>query len=240
MNSNMHHAIAALAAVAVAIGATTPTADAQRAASKSSASAPARKSTSTLGDRTKGLMLGVYSLAAPGVAITGEDVDGTFGTSFGPGAGVMLGYGFNRIWTAYASLDVAKQSTAPGTFPEGSLGLAHFELGARANLPVNHEKILPYVTAAVGNRALGGRVYDEEWDEYADETLSGTMFALGGGAQYFLSPTMALDGGVSLGLGSFGKWTQDGDSETADVNSTKSLRLRAGVTWRPGVGAHPR
>ena len=240
MNRTMNHTLAGLAAVVLAMGSFTPPAGAQRAASKGGTSAASKKASSTLGDRTLGISLGVYSLVAPGVSLTGEDIDGTFGTAFGPGAGLMVGYGFNKTWSAYASLDVAKQSTSSGTFPEGSLGLAHFEIGARANLPINHPKILPYVNAALGNRALAGRVYDEEEDDFYNESMSGGMLAFGGGAQYFLSPTMSLDGGLTIALGSLSKWTQDGDTETADVDGTRSMRLRFGVTWRPKPSSRSR
>ena len=239
MDPKMNPAIAGLAALALAMAALAPVAEAQRSAAGSTkATTPptppaARKSSSTLGDRTTGFTVGVYTVLAPGVTITGEDVADVYGTSLGPGAGVRAGYGFNKTWSAYASLDVAKQSTSKDMRPEGSFGLAHFEIGARANLPIKHPKILPYVNAALGNRALAARVYDWMEDESFDWSLSGGFFALGGGLQYFLSPKMSLDGGLTLGFGSLNKWTLDGDTDTADVNGTKSLRLRTGVTWRP-------
>ena len=46
--------------------------------------------------RRTGLVLGVYTIAAPGVTLTGDDVDGTFQTNFGPGAGVMVVTSTNR------------------------------------------------------------------------------------------------------------------------------------------------
>jgi hypothetical protein len=231
MDRTISHLIAGVAAVVTTLGSMSPPAEAQRSASR--ASSAVKKASTALADRTLGMTFGLYTLAAPGIAVTGEDIDGTFGTSFGPGAGVMVGYGFNRTWSAYASLDVAKQATSPGTYPEGTLGLAHFEIGARANLPVNSPAILPYVTAAVGHRALGARVYDEEWDEYFDMSMGGSHIAFGGGVQYFLSPKMALDGGIAIGLGSLNQWRDDGDTHAAEVNGTRSIRLRAGVTWRP-------
>src|SRR6476469_5616550 len=110
--------------------------------------------------RRTGLVLGVYTMAAPGVTLTGDDVDGTFKTNFGPGAGVMVGYAFNQTFSGFASLDVAKQGTSGGDLG-GSFGLRHIELGARANLPYGSATTVPYLTASYGRRALGARVSDE-------------------------------------------------------------------------------
>jgi hypothetical protein len=236
MDRKMNRAVAGLAALALAVKILPSTAHAQRSAAGGTPASPAastRKASPTLGDRTKGFSVGVYTLIAPGVTISGDEIIGSYGTSLGPGAGALVGYGFNKTFSAYASLDLAKQSTAGGMRPNGSFGLVHFEVGGRANLPIKHPKLLPYASAAIGNRGLGARVYDEAQDEEFNWTMSGAFFALGGGAQYFLSPKTSLDGGITLGLGSFSRWDYDGDIDTWHVNRTNSVRVRAGMTWRP-------
>ncbi len=79
-----------------------------------------------------GLMLGVHSIAAPGVTLTGADFGNGYGTSFGAGAGVMIGYAFNRTLSSFVSFDVARQKTAPNEADEGTFGLGHLEFGVRA------------------------------------------------------------------------------------------------------------
>ncbi len=181
--------------------------------------------------RRTGLVLGVYTIAAPGVTLTGDDVDGTFKTNFGPGAGVMVGYGFNRTFSGFASLDLAKQGMSGDI--GGNFGLRHIELGARANLPYGSTTTAPYLTASYGQRALGAHVTDDfEGTEY-DMRLTGGMFGVGGGLEHVLSPTLAVDGGLAVAFGRFNHSDIAGESSSLAVNGTTSIRLRIGMTWRP-------
>jgi hypothetical protein len=183
--------------------------------------------------RRTGFVLGVYTMAAPGVTITGADIqDGPFKTGFGPGAGFTVGYGFNRTFTGFASIDLAKQS-APSDYGGGSFGLSHMEIGGRANLPFGDGATVPYVSASIGHRALGARVTDNLDGATYDMKLSGGMFGVGGGVEHVISPTLAVDGGLSLGFGRFGHQDADGQSDALDVNGSTTIRLRIGMTWRP-------
>ena len=184
--------------------------------------------------RMRGFSLGAYTVAAPGLTVTGNDFDGSIKTSLGPGIGLMLGYGFNRIWSAYTSLDVAKQGTSAGDY-DGSFGLVHFEVGARANLPYGSPTNRPYVSASFGRRAIGARVTDDEHPEPYDASFSGAMLGLGGGIQHVLSPSLTLDGGMELGFGRFNHYDWDGESGTADMNGNTTVRLKFGVMWRPAA-----
>ncbi len=209
---------------------TTPRNPATKPATKP-ASKPAPTPISTADVRRTGFVLGVYTIGAPGLTLSGADIDdGPFKTNFGPGGGVMIGYGFNRTFSGYASVDVAKQSANE---IQGSFGLRHIELGARANLPYGSATTVPYLTASYGRRSLGARVTDDwEGTEY-DMRLSGGMFGIGGGVEHAISPTLAVDGGLSLGFGSFSHADIDGESGPFAVNGTTSMRLRIGMTWRP-------
>jgi hypothetical protein len=207
---------------------------AQRPARASAA--PTEDSRNTPGDsRTRGFVLGVHSVAAPGVSITGDDIDGEFKTDFGMGAGVTLGYGFTRMLTAYASLDIAKQRFANTDYDGATFGLGHIEAGVRANLPLGTTTTVPYVGASIGRRSLGARVYDAVEERDYDMTLSGMSYGIGGGVEHFFSPTMALDLGLSANFGRFDKYAADGEKETGDVNGSRTIRMRVGVTWRPGA-----
>lgn len=183
-------------------------------------------------DLTTGLSLGVYSLVANGIAITGPTTDGVWSTGRGEGAGVMVGYGFNHAFSAYASLDVAKQPTIDDSDPSGTFGLAQFAIGARANLPLNSSRTVPYVSASVANRVLAATATNSYGDT-GDVEMSGQGFVLGGGIEHFFSPHMALDAGVEYASGSFPRYkTPDGDF-TDHNNNSPNLRLRVGVNWRP-------
>src|SRR5262245_28138415 len=113
MYGRMHGLTTRAAAVTLAALTFSATLDAQRTPARPTSTKPAAPPPAAANELVagRGLQLGVYTLAAPGVSITGEDVDGTFKTNFGAGAGVMVSYGFNPIWSSYAALDVAKQGS---------------------------------------------------------------------------------------------------------------------------------
>ena len=158
-------------------------------------------------------------------------MEGDITTSFGAGAGFMVGYGFSKSITGYASVDVAKQGPGDGEF-EGNLGLSHVEVGARAYLPLGTSATMPYLTGSFGRRALGARVTDEFNGEY-DMSFTGTAFGIGGGIERVISPTLAFDGGVEATFGRFNHAKIADMAGSIDLNGTTSIRLRAGMTWRP-------
>jgi len=123
--------------------------------------------------RTAGLSLGIHAIGAPGVSISGEDINGAFETYFGAGFGATVAYGFTRTFSAFGSIDLAKQQTAPDVEPAGNFGLLHVQAGARANLPLGGLATVPYVSASVGRRALGARVTDLDTGESYDSSLFG-------------------------------------------------------------------
>lgn len=195
--------------------------------SKPAAKAPAAK------ERTNRWIFGAHTIATPGVSITGPDFEEwPFSTTMGGGLGIMAGYELNRAVTAFASLDVAKQNSGV-SWMEGSFGLVHAELGVRAKLSQNNVQSTPYLTAAIGKRAVGARITDFDEDEVYDVAFTGTMLSFGGGLQYLLSPKLALDGGVELGLGTFDHYDVDGDIGSVNANASTSIRVRAGFVWRP-------
>ena len=228
------HATRRVAMVFAALFAASAAVEAQRPPSRRAA--PLKTDARQMNDgRTTGLSLGVHAIGAPGVSITGDDIDGAFETNFGAGFGAMVGYGFNRTFSAFASIDIAKQKTAPDVYPAGNFGLLHLQAGARANLPLGGPSTVPYVSASVGRRALGAKITDLDTGESYDSSLSGGMFGLGGGVQHFFSPSLGFDGGVELGFGKLDDLDEDGERATLAVNGSTTIRLRLGLTWRPGI-----
>jgi hypothetical protein len=216
------------ASVAAALVSAPVTAGAQRTSSTTKAAkAP------TVKERTNKWVFGAHTIATPGVSITGPDFEEwPFSTTMGGGLGIMAGYEVNRTVTMFASLDVAKQNSGV-SWMQGSFGLVHAEFGIRANLTQTDAQSKPYLTAAIGKRAIGARITDFDEDDVYDLAFSGTMLSFGGGLQYFLSPKLSLDGGVELGLGTFDHYDSDGDIGSISANASTSIRVRAGVVWRP-------
>ena len=184
-------------------------------------------------ERPSGFMLGVRTVGALGLKMDMEESTSTYDTKFGTGAGVLVGYGVNNTFSAFASLDLAKQNTAPNEAVQGSWGLVDFALGARANLPFGGARTVPYALASYGRRALAARATDED-GQTSDATISGTAITVGGGIEHAISRSMWLDGGVDVGYGKLDHLKEDADQWTQKVSATKSIRMRLGVTWRPG------
>ena len=219
-------AIGVTAAIAAMLAAAPAAAQRTTSVSKPAAKAPVAK------ERTNKWVFGAHTIAAPGVSVTGADIDGSWGTGMGGGIGIMAGYEINRSVIGFASFDVAKQPSGVN-YMTGSFGLVHAEVGIRATLSQSNPQMMPYALAAVGRRAIGARVTDLEEDEIYDMSLSGTMLSFGGGVQYKLSPKMSLDAGAELGLGALDHVDDNGDLYTISVNSSSSIRVRAGFVWRP-------
>lgn len=178
-------------------------------------------------------VFGIHTVAAPGVTVTGPDIDGGFSTQLGMGVGVMAGYELRPNLTGFVSLDLAKQGTGPDITPAGTFGLAHYEFGARLRLQPTNATMRPYVTGTIGQRALGARVTDLDTGESITVALGGRMVSFGGGVERALSPKLALDGGAEIAFGKFDRLTWDDDTYVGQVNGSTSIRLRGGLTWRP-------
>ena len=52
--------------------------------------------------------------------------------------------------------------------------------------------------------------------------------------QYFVSPTLALDGGVSVGMGKFGNVKIDHQKQVMpEMNNSTTARVQFGASWHP-------
>jgi hypothetical protein len=70
--------------------------------------------------------------------------------------------------------------------------------------------------------------------EIYDLSVSGLGFGASAGMQYFVSPVLALDGGVSIGMGKMGNVKVDGRRHDAGTpDNTTTTRIRFGANWYP-------
>lgn len=177
-------------------------------------------------------MLNAHSVAAFGTSVNDPQALGTLRTGPGGGGGIQVGYAITPRLTAFAGADVVRQGSRTDGLT-GNFRLTHLELGARMSFPLREtSRVLPYAMATVGRRSLSTSIVD-----LAGNTgrigLSGLTVGLGGGAQYFLSPTLALDGGVNLGLGRFGgDLTVNGERfPVPRLDRSTIVRALLGVNW---------
>ena len=176
-------------------------------------------------------VLNGHSTAALATSV-GDDF-GSLDTQGGLGAGVEVGYRVTPRLLAYAGLDIAKQGIDEAGL-DGDFGLTHIEAGARLSFPITGSKLMPYVGGWVGRRSLTTTVDDFETGASSDLSLSGLGAGASVGVQFFVSPSLALDGGVSLGIGKMGNVKVDGHKEDwGTPDNTTTTRLRFGANWYP-------
>ncbi|HEU4525883.1 MAG TPA: outer membrane beta-barrel protein [Gemmatimonadales bacterium] len=176
-------------------------------------------------------VLNGHSSAALGTSV--GDAFGSIDTHSGLGAGIEAGYLITPRFLAYAGVDIVKQGINEVGL-DGDFGLTHIEAGARLSFPISGSKLLPYVGGWVGRRSLTTTVDDFVTGTSSDLSLSGLAAGASGGVQFFVSPRLALDGGVSLGVGKMGNVKVDGQKEDwGTPDNTTTTRLRFGANWYP-------
>lgn len=177
----------------------------------------------------RGFMLNLH-LTGNGIGSVGADAE----TESGGGFGVALGYGFNDRIILFFNLDAASieydedDIDAPGDSYDAVTG----DLGVRMNFGNEGMKLRPYI-----NAAFTGLAAVEEFEfggEDVETTIGGGGITIGGGLQYFFSPSLALDLGLQATQGAFTTVIVDDEDEELDEGiAFTSSRLQLGVTWHP-------
>lgn len=177
----------------------------------------------TAASSTDGLFLHVRA-GGHGVAFedAGEDTGATLG--------LRAGYGVSDRLTLYLGLEgggLDGSSRLPGLDTDETSGLVYAELGGRFHFRPGH-RLVPFADAAVTVIGAGSeaRAYD------GDVGYGGAGFSLGGGALYFLSPTVALEGGASFTPGSLLERDLGGADEDIGVG-VAGIRMHVGLTLYP-------
>jgi hypothetical protein len=167
--------------------------------------------------------------------LSGEDSDtGDDFSDDGPGLGIRLGYGFNERIAAYLALDgisiFPEEGAAALEDERYSLGIV--DLGARYHFPAG-PSLVPFAEAALTAQSVTYDLADSDTDIHA----RGGGVTLGGGAQYFLGRTVALEAGADVTFCRFSEVEIDGpDGDvTFDLEDTDAtiVRLALGVTYWP-------
>ena len=176
-------------------------------------------------------VLNGHSAAALGTSV--GDAGGSINTSSGLGGGIEVGYRVTPRLLAYAGIDLAKQAIDVAGL-EGDFGLTHLEAGARLSFPIARSKAIPYLGLWAGRRSLSTTVDDFDAGVSSDLSLSGLGAGASGGVQVFVSPKLALDGGVSVGVGRMGNIKVDGERQDwGTPDRTTTTRIRFGANWYP-------
>ena len=172
-----------------------------------------------------------HSTAALGTSV--GDAGGHINTSSGLGGGLEVGYLVTPRLLAYAGFDLAKQAIDV-TGLDGNFGLTHLEAGARLSFPIRHSKAMPYVGLWAGRRSLSTTVDNVVTGASSDLSMSGLAAGASGGVQVFVSQKLALDGGLSVGVGKLGNIKVDGQQQDwGTPDNTTTTRIRFGASWHP-------
>jgi len=68
----------------------------------------------------------------------------------------------------------------------------------------------------------------------SDLSMSGLALGTTAGVQLFVSPKLALDGGLSVGMGKMGNVKVDGQRQDwGTPDNTTTTRIRFGANWYP-------
>jgi hypothetical protein len=181
--------------------------------------------------RSEGVFLNAHLI---GTSLSVEDAD----REQGVGLGLGLGYAFRNRLAIYFNADAASMSSDDAE----KFKFGHGELGMRYTLADNYAKMRPFIDASAGwamawqDDVIVDNGFGSGGSNRVDVEMSGPVFGIGGGVNYFLSPALALAGGVRVGFGKFsevkiGNITIDLDSE--DQPSLTSMRLSVGLAWFP-------
>ncbi len=175
---------------------------------------------------TRGFTVGIH---ASGAALTVEDGE----RNDAGGGGIRVGYGFNRIITAFAQFDGARFDVNPSDGLGGEWTMGHADFGARFHFANSLRSWVPYLQAAISARAVEVKDPVVNGNEAADVSFNGGSFSVGGGLMAYFTETLALD--VQL-MWSGGEFTEiDFGTVTVtelDIDATSS-RLSIGVAWWP-------
>jgi hypothetical protein len=172
---------------------------------------------------TAGLNLGLF---LNGTAAQVEDSDEN---DTGGGVSLHLGYGFSQSFQLFAR--AAASAIESEGFADDQFALAHFDVGGRFSFGSTATAVRPYVQAAFSGRAAS-------FDLGSEGTLDvrGSGLSAGGGLEYFLSPSLAIEGGLSFTFGEFNEGRLD-DGDWVDLEETafemNTTRFDVGISWHP-------
>jgi opacity protein-like surface antigen len=137
----------------------------------------------------------------------------SFDDEYGGGAGLKLGYNFNKNLGLFTSLNAALMSP-----DEDEYVLAHLDIGLQGTLGSATSRVRPFLNVA----ASGMTAQDDETE------INGAGLSVGGGVLLFLSESMALDISYTHGLIELSEFKMG--SQTVDLDeSATTMRLLIGL-----------
>jgi hypothetical protein len=174
---------------------------------------------------TRGFTVGAH---LQGASLKVEDDD----PSGGGGAGLRVGYGFNRNFTGYIEADGITFDVENSDFG-GEWSMAHVDLGVRYNFANSLRRWVPFIEAAIGGRAVRLENATVEGDSVGRLNFSGSALSLGGGLGFFVREKLAIESLVKFTGGTF-EQVDVGNLSVNDLDiEASSFRFKLGLAWWP-------
>jgi opacity protein-like surface antigen len=169
-----------------------------------------------------GFHLGVF---LNGSAVKVEDSDVV---ESGGGGSLHLGYGFTENVSAFVRANAADIQVEDS---DQSYILAHFDIGARYSFGSASAALRPFVQGA-----FSGRAFSLDAGSAGTLEARGPGFTAAAGLEYFFTPRVAVEAGLSYSFGEFNEGRLDGgewvDFEDEAFSAT-STRFDLGVSFHP-------
>ncbi|MGQ0767397.1 MAG: outer membrane beta-barrel protein [Gemmatimonadota bacterium] len=155
----------------------------------------------------------------------------------GGGLGVRVGYGINRIVTAFLQLDGSAieipESVNSQNGISGDWLLSHAEVGARFHFANSLRRWVPYLEVAAGARVVSIEEARVNGQEAGKVNFNGGGITFGGGLSAYISPRVALDVSLKVTGGEFTEVDLGGVAlQNLDIEAT-SVRFGLGFVWWP-------
>ena len=153
----------------------------------------------------------------------------------GLGVGLRLGWGATKNFTLFVGIDSSSIETSDPAITGGTYGLMQAAIGGLYNFRAG-KKAMPYLEAGLATRRISSQVSLDDGTGTLIEGEAETMgmgFMFGGGLNYFLARTLALNVSVSMVTGHFDDLKiNDARVPNSDFNAG-SARAILGLTWYP-------
>lgn len=176
---------------------------------------------------TRGLNLGIH---IQGSSLEPDDGD----RANAGGAGILIGYGFNRSFELFLQIDGA-EFDVEGTDVNGEWRLGHGDLGLRFHFANSLRSWVPYLQGGVSLRVTSVDDAEVGQQVITDRVgIFGGAIMLGGGIMFFFNETLAADLQIAWAGGEFTEaMIGDVTLELADPYEARTSRLNLGISWWP-------
>ena len=160
--------------------------------------------------------------------------EGSDTSESGVGFGIRLGWGITKNLTLFVGLDTASIESEDPAITGGTYGLAQAEIGGIYNFRAG-KSLVPYFEAGFGTRRIASKVIVDVGGnlEEGEAQTKGMSVMFGGGVNYFVARTFAVNTGLSVSSGHFDDFEVEGVRVANTDFNAASARLVLGVTWYP-------